>query len=179
MNKPGEAISQKSNWLCLVTKSYGEVFSFLQNLSIEGFQPFEVGPLGEKGFLLAEVSSSQVSFLEKELSRSSAQLKILKDIDARVINSYLSLESSPTKQFLLFGTFLFIGEALQTAQQALDQGFEIVDLRMIRSSEAITHLILTGSDVLKAQSFKMGSSTTQVLIENPSSSLKNYFDIQV
>lgn len=173
-------VSEKSNWLCLVTKLYGDAFSILQKISNEGFQPFEVAPLGKKGFLFAELSESLADSLEKSFPKDFAQktvhFQILKNIDSRVINSYLGLESSQVKKFILFESFSFLGEALHRAQQALDLGFEVVDLRMIRSHDPVTHVLLTGYDIEKVKKF-MGPDS--VLIENPGHNLKNYFDILV
>ncbi len=177
-----------SHWLVAITKHYASAFIIADYfLKKEGTRCLEISALGKQGLLIFEINEklSPVDY-KIFLGNFNDQLEkqiIIENLPAEVIKSYLSLENSNADNFLLFLEFDFLGEALMAAQNAVSRGLKIVDFRFIRSSNSVTHLILTGAEEAEGQSFRKecvreypGVSQPQ-LLAHPAAEIKNFFEI--
>jgi len=179
MESPGTVLS---NWFIALTKHYGDAFFIANEFSQRGNQSLEITALGKQGLLIVDLKNKLSDAEKKSLLGSFApQMEkqlFIDDLSESVIKSYLSLNNAKVEKYLLFFEFGFLGEALECAQDALSKGLNIVELRLIRSRDSVTHLILTGDSEEKAKELCQKYSTLNVkLLSHPSEEIKKYFEI--
>ncbi len=172
----------KSHWFVGLTKHYGSAFILADQFAKQGSRSLEIAALGKQGLLIVDCKESISENDQRQwLNQHGLHLDrhaFLNNLSENVIKSYLSLENSKCENFLMFLQFPFLGDALRIAQQAESQGFKIVELRFIRSSTSVTHLILTGSDENKAKTFSVEHENfSSQLLMQPTDEVKKYFEI--
>jgi len=171
-----------AHWLVVSTHHYAEAFQLADHCAKKGFKNLEVAALGSQGLLISEasevLSAKELEDLKAQYSAAIEHVCFLENLSAETMKAYLSLDGSAVERFLLFLEFGFVGEALSVADEALKAGLKTVDLKLVRTKSAVTHLILTGSDPQKAENFqkKIGRIYSRLMID-PSSEIRSFFEI--
>lgn len=172
----------KSNWFVGLTKHYGSAFEVANHFALQGSRNLEISALGKQGLMIVDLkektSEKDQKFFADQFGIHFDHKLFLNELPEKVVKAYLNLENAKCKNFLLFLQFNFLGDAFRLAQQALVKDFEIVELRFIRSSSNVTHLILTGTDEKEAKIFAVeNEGFSSQLVLNPTDEIKKYFEI--
>ena len=123
------------------TKSIGQAYSILNELSAHGWELFEISPVGGGGHLIL-FSASDLAELQSELIKSCEAFNYTKLSD-EVIETYLSLRESPLKDVLVILEHEFIGAVFAEAEKFYQKGFDLLDLRFAKGFRQKAHAFLS------------------------------------
>jgi hypothetical protein len=161
--------------------SMGSAYLALSVLSeVPGALVYEMIPHGYGATLLVK---SQLELVEKTLKDSKIEFSVdgkLNSDDEKVLRALYSIDNSALKEALLVIESVSPGILIELAQQGVEAGLEIVDLKIPRAAQVVGSVLLTGPtsaieafqkkpEVLKA---KVQSTFVQV-----TSALEKFFDI--
>jgi len=169
--------SESINLLVAEFKSYGGAFECAQNLSKVGANLLEIGPVTEKGYLLAEVPPE---FDNKSFEGLKVpgfdQYTILKKMPSEVLKIYLSLAGKPVQDYILFLKFPNLSQAFKAASEIFSKGHGIVDFRFLKNSPGVCHLIVTSASQTSLQEEK-NKYISGVMFKVEGDFIKNYFNL--
>lgn len=167
--------------------SYGQALKLANSVSHEGGEILDCSVIGKWSQIM--IDSENVKNIEAMLidipSEYNYQKKLLKNVDPRVIDAYLSLAGDKIQDFLLVIEHDFIGEVFEISQKMLAEDFRIVDLRLLRFQEPKSLLLVTGENQkiemaqLIFQNFvaQNGLNMKMNIIENVNTKVKNLFHL--
>ena len=166
--------------LTKVGAAYQIINSFVDN---EVVHAFEISPIGAAALLILN-SKDQIAlqFIFKQC-QSIYQADILysaylKEIDATVIEAYLSQNKPEVKKHILMAEAQSFSEGFVLIQNLSQAGFQILDFRAVRTSPPNLIISATTNDVEVAQEFLKSYSQAKItFIENVQKPLKQYYEI--
>jgi hypothetical protein len=173
--------------LVLWVESYGLALKLANSFVLNGGELLDCSVIGKWSQLIVKtenVKSVDVILLEIPTA-VACQKKHLKNVDAKVIEAYLSLANEKVQDFILTIENEFVGDAFEIAQKMINENINIVDFRLLRFQEPKTILILTGAqDQLDKSQLIMQNFLAQKnvnmsinVINNLSSQVKNLFNL--
>ena len=159
------------NLFVLWTESFGDALKTSNQLVAEGAHILDCSIIGRWSQVLAQFDKlpapQSVSKLPCAATQKRAWLPDLKD---SIVESYLSLSSSPILDFILTIETTFIGDIFEFLQVLNLESFSIVDLRLLRFTEPKALLLLTG--------YSNNADELLVIIENLKSQGKIKFQFE-
>lgn len=165
----------------LLFKSIGAGYSALNIVLREkNIEKLEFSPLGTRAHIILKGTKEDLNNYISMLRTSDIERSLVVDeVPEIILKSYLSLEYSPIKNFLLIYEANFIGDLFQFAKEFSLLNLAIVDFRVQRMENSPGYLIMTGDnpELAKSKSQQM-KRTGQLItfIPNLSENLKEYFD---
>jgi hypothetical protein len=170
-----------SSWLAIETRHYGEIFILANDLATAGFLILEAYPLNRQGFLLVDCGQATRGSVDPVIARFNSYISrsaFIEKVSKTTVEAYSGISGSPVEDFLLFLEFDFAGQAIDFCEGALQKGFRVVDLRFLRGSPTVTHLVLTGSDESAARVLANENAVfNPSLVTRLDKNIKRYFDI--
>lgn len=162
--------------------SLGVAYKAAQTLP-EGARLMEIFPLGSHGHAIFCSNKSLRSFAESLRSSFSKDIALLTHIPAcaaKVLRAYLSVENAELGPSLLIAESPFLGPLMSLAQQAIQQGLEIVDLRMLRGASSSSYLFLTGAsgDLTAFAGTVSPTDVTITVLDELNSELRHLFSLE-
>lgn len=161
------------------TKSIGQAYVILNELSKEGWELFEVSPVGGGGHLV--LFNSSESAAPNTMFVDSCEHAACLQISDEVIETYLSLKEAPLKDVLLILEHDFIGDIFKIAEDLYRKGFDLLDLRFAKGYQQKAHLFVSFNKGLLSVSSNQikefqdqGFLVTQ--IDQISAELRNLFE---
>ncbi len=161
------------------TKSIGQAYSVLNHLSIQGWELFEISPVGGGGHLVLFGEKDAVE-VHTDIVKSCEAFNYI-TISDEVIETYLSLREAPLKDVLVIIEHEFIGEIFKVAEDLFQKGFDLLDLRFAKGFRQKAHAFLSynkGLLGIQKQDLETLESKgfTVTHIEKISAELRNLFE---
>ena len=136
------------NLFVLWTESYGEALNAANQLALEGGQILDCSIIGKWSQVLVHFQTIPQDSIFSTLSLTARYKKTwLPNIKDQIVDSYLSLSTTPVQDFILTIETSFIGDIFDFLQVVNLERFRIVDLRLLRFNEPKSLLLLTGAEV--------------------------------
>jgi hypothetical protein len=158
-------------------KSYGSAFECAQELSSAGAEILEIGPVIEKGYLLAELPKTfDYEFFHKKYSSRFNQSLFLPEMPIEILNSYLSISVATVGTHMVFLSFQSLCLSFKAAMSLQSRGFKIIDFRFLKNAPGMIHLILS-VDEEKALHAARIEFPNAISFKPNSEFIKNYFKI--
>lgn len=166
--------------LTKIGTAYQIINSFVDNQVV---QAFEISPIGTAALLILS-SKDQISlqFIFKQC-HSIYQTDILdsaylSQIDAAVIEAYLSQNKPEVKKHILMAETQSFSEGFILIQKLSQAGLQILDFRAVRTAPPNLIISVTTNEIEKAQEFlKAYSHAKMTFIENVQRPLRQYYEI--
>lgn len=177
-------MSNQSSLLILDLSSYGSALAIINQFCDEkNVEVFEVSPVGTAGLLILEIKDSVAGNLVKNevfsfYKNSILSFQLIEKFDLRLLKIYLSQNKDEVQKHLLVQEFSFVSDAFSAAQDWLNQGFSVIDFRVVRTFPANVILTVTSENLEKLVTVKnLGSPKVSSVIEKVEPVLKKYFQI--
>lgn len=168
-------------------ESYGLALKLANSFVLNGGELLDCSVIGKWSQLI--VKTENIKNVDAILLEVPADVecrkKHLKNVDAKVIEAYLSLANEKAQDFILTIENEFVGDTFEIAQKMINEKINIVDFRLLRFQEPKTILILTGQQdqldksLLIMQNFLAQKNINMSLnvTNNLSSQVKNLFNL--
>ncbi len=130
------------------TKSLGNAYALLNQLSSRGFELFEIAPIAGGAHLImfsveeAAACLDKIKDLQEDLQKF-CEFQQTVSLSDDVIESYLSLRDVPLKQDLLVLEHDFLGALFEVAQKLHSEGLDLLDLRFAKGYKQKAHAFFT------------------------------------
>jgi len=164
----------------VVFNSQGAAYQGLHLAGLQDLECLELIPLGAQAQLLIRGESERLTPFLQQLSFSDVEsVTLVEKWNQKIERAFYSLDHATPKSSMIFIENASLGSLFQAASHGIQNGYEIVDLKIPRGSVKWGLLILTGDCDGKdsLQAFRAnGNQVTRVL--QPSKTLKTYFDIE-
>ncbi len=127
------------------SESFGEALKTANHLVSEGAHILDCSIIGRWSQVLAHFDTALSDQSVAKLTSGTIQKKVwIPNIKNSIVESYLSLSTSPVLDFILTIETSFIGDIFEFLQVLNLESFPIVDLRLLRFMEPKSLLLLTG-----------------------------------
>jgi len=153
---------------------YGACYQILNQISSDGiFEVFEVSPTPQGGILilLAKekiISETFYSSIMTQFKNTMTDAVLIEDIRLEVLQTYLSQNKPEIKNSLYFYELDGVCKSLKKAQDILSHGGELIDFRVLRSTNHRC-IIITDKAV--------EPSEEALSLKNPNELVRSYFSI--
>jgi hypothetical protein len=177
-------LSNYPHLIAIDLSSYGSAFAIINQFCDDvQIKVFEVSPIGQAGLLILLVNEATAAeILKNEIlsfyKSSVLAIEIIKNFHDKLLQTYLSQNKPQLLKSLVIQEFSFVSQALSAAHNILNESFELVDFRVVRTYPLNAVVVITSDNLEKFFKIKENSyikSTT--VIEKIENSVKNYFQI--
>ncbi len=160
------------NLFVMWTESFGEALKTSNQLVFEGAHILDCSIIGRWSQVLAHFDKAPAEQSVTRLASIGGQKKAwIPNLKDSIVESYLSLSTSPVLDFILTIETAFIGDVFEFLQVLNLEKFPIVDLRLLRFMDPKSLLLLTGN--------KNNADELLVIIENLKSQGKIKFQFEL
>lgn len=164
----------------LVFKGQGPAYRALNSVEDHvGLETLEIIPLGDESQLLVKGPADSLQKWVSSVSQVVSKT-IVESWDVKIERAFYSLELKAPERGLMLVEGVSLGALFKAAAQALQEGLQIVDLKIPRGSVKWGVLTLTSPSLSQAMADKIAqaSGLTTTWIPETSKGLRRYFDIE-
>ncbi len=166
----------------LVFKNQGAAYHALHLAGLQAeLEVLEIIPQGPKAQLLVKGPHDPLKIFIQQLSFAELDsTNLISNWDLRIEKAFYSLEHAAPQGALVFIEGASLGGLFLRAQDCLQQGYAIVDLKIPRGGVPWGLLIVTAPQIPDEFVNRTQAHGFQVTrISQPSTALRSYFDIEV